>query len=266
MSLLDELKQQAEALRLEQQVSQDERSQHLVLTHAMLKDALNYWVEVFNSLNVIRPVIPRGYYLDSGAARFDNLMQCDYNVNARNLTRDQRDYLEAIALRFRCVGDRKVTIVKHSDQLVQQIREHLWMNNLKFDLREIRNERGYVEGGVFTVNCEVPVMITITADLEDSRIKIVTANFETLGEYEYLYDYDEFGNQILEELAKAILGKPNAFRVLGRHQQAMRATPTRAARLEPEDLAQPQSPQAETDHTGGPTRSFASNLKSVPKR
>ena len=266
MGLLDELKQQAEALRLKQQVSQEERNQNLLLTHAALKDALHYWVELFNSLNVIKPVIPRSYYLAGGAVRFDNLMQCDYNVNGRHVTQDHRDYIGAIALRFRCVADRKVTIEKSSDRLVQQTREHLWMNNLRFDVKEIRNERGYVERGVFTVICDVPIMITITADLDHSHIKIITANFETLGEYAYLYDYDEFGNAILEELAKAILGKPNAFRALGRHQQAMRVTPPRAAQREPDDSTQPQPPQAGTVPAGDPAKGFVGNLKSILKR
>ena len=268
MGLLDELKQQADALRLEQQASQEERNQSLLRAHAKLKDALHYWIELFNSLNVIKPAIPRNYYIDSGAARFDNLMQCDYNVNGRHLTQDHRDYIDAMVLRFRCVADRKVTIEKQGDRLVQQLREHLWTNNLRFDLQEIRNERGYVERGIFTLYCDVPVMINVAADLDNSRIKIITTNFASLGEYEYVYDYDEFSSEIMEELAKAILGKPNAFRTLGRHQQAMRATPIRMPRQEPDDSAEPQPLQTETgpDHADAPAGGFVGNLKSILKR
>lgn len=266
MALLDELKQQAEALHHQQQASLEEHNQNLLRAHAKLKDALHYWVEMFNSLNVIKPVILRNYYLDSGAAGFDNLMQYDYNVNGRHLTQDHRDYIEAIVLRFRCAAERKVTIEKQGDRMVQQMREHLWMNNLRFDVKEIRNERGYVERGVFTLNCEVPVMINIAADLEKSHIAVITVNFETLGKYEYYYDYDEFGNEILEELAKAILGKPNAFRTLGRYQQAMRVTPARAAHRETDDSAQPQPLQTEPGHAGDAARSFIDNLKSILKR
>jgi len=268
MGLLDELKQQADALRQQQQQSAAERNQSLLRAHAKLKDALHYWIELFNSLNVIKPAIPRNYYLDSGVARFDGLMQCDYNVSGHHLTQDHRDYIDAMALRFRCVADRKVTIEKQGDRLVQQLREHLFVNNLRFDLQEIRNERGYVERGIFTLYCDVPVLINIAADLDTSLIRIITRNFAALGEYEYVYDYDEFGSEIMEELAKAILGKPNAFRALGRHQQAMRATPARMARQEPDDSAEPQPLQAETgpDHAGAPAGGFVGNLKSILKR
>jgi hypothetical protein len=55
MGLLDELKQQADTLRRKEQVSQEEISQNLLLAHAKLKEALRYWIELFNSLNVVKP-------------------------------------------------------------------------------------------------------------------------------------------------------------------------------------------------------------------
>ena len=146
MGLLDDLKQQADTLRQKEQVSQEEISQNLLLAHAKLKDALHYWVELFNSLNVIKPAITRVYYLEGGGLRMENLRQSDYNVNGRRLTLDHKDYIEAIVLRFRCASDQKLTIEKQTDPVVQRMREHLWTNNLKFDLKEIRNERGYEIG------------------------------------------------------------------------------------------------------------------------
>lgn len=266
MGLLDELKQQAEELRVRQQATQEERSQHLLLAHAKLKDALHYWVELFNSLNVIKPAVPRSYHLDGNAARLDNLMQCDYCVNGRRVTQDHRDYISAITLRFRCVAGGHVTIEKPSDRLAQQLREHLWSNNLKFDIKEIRNERNYVERGVFTIPCEVPVTITIAAEPEQSHIRIVTANLEALGECTYRYDYDEFDNEILEELAKVILNKRNAFRAMGRYQQAMRLTTLRTAPPQPVDYAQPDPQQAEAGPAGVAAKGFVDSLKTILKR
>src|SRR5450759_1878170 len=82
MGLLDDLKQQAESLRQKQQeteqVTEEGRNQRLQLAQAKLNDALHYWVELFYSLNVIKPVIPRDYYLEGGAIKLESLMQCDY--------------------------------------------------------------------------------------------------------------------------------------------------------------------------------------------
>jgi hypothetical protein len=271
MGLLDDLKQQADSLRQKEQVSQEEISQNLLLAHAKLKDALHYWVELFNSLNVIKPPIIRVYYLEGGATRLDNLLQSDYNVNGRRLTVDHKDYIEAIILRFRCASDQRLTIEKQTDPVVQRMREHLWSNNLKFDLKEIRNERGYTERGIFTLPCEVPVVVTMSGDLENGRIKIVAKNLEKFGEYTNQYDFDEFGKEVLEELGKVIIAKPNNFRTLGRHQESLRATTTRppqpAAKAAPQYPAEPApAPAAAADGNGDPTKSFLGSIKSILRR
>jgi hypothetical protein len=92
MSLIDDLKQQANSLRQKHQVTQEELNQNLLIAHGKLKDALHYWVELFGSLNVTKPVIVRYYYLEGGTTRLENLVQCDYNVNGRRLTVDHKDY------------------------------------------------------------------------------------------------------------------------------------------------------------------------------
>ena len=265
MGLLDDLKRQAESLRQKQLVTQEELNQNLLLAHVKLKDALHYWVELFNSLNVIKPVIPRCYYLEGGGTKLENLMQCDYNVNGRRLTVDHKDYIEAVILRFRCVSDQKLTIEKQSDPMVQRLREHLWMNNLKFDVREFRNERGYVERGIFSIIPEVPVVITISADLENAQLKITAKNLEKFGEYAYTYDFAEFGREILEELGKAIVAKPNSFRTMGRHQQAMQGSMPHTPRPESGEPPPSQPGQAKTGDAGDPTRSFIGNIKSMLK-
>jgi hypothetical protein len=266
MGLLDELKQQAASVREKQQVSQAELSQNLLVAHAKLKDALHYWVELFNSLNVIKPVIPRHYYLEGKSTTLENLLQCDYNVNGRRLTLDHKEYIEAIVLRFRCVADQKLTIEKKTNPLVQRMREHLWNNNLRFDVKEVRNDRGYVERGIFTVICEVQVLITILADLENAQVRITAKNLEKFGEYTYIYDFDEFGNDVLEELGKVIIAKPNQFRAKGKRQAAMRTTMMRASRIEPADRAPSQPAQSATEDAGDPTKTLLGNIKSILKR
>jgi len=257
MSLLDDLKQQAELLRQKQQVTQEEINQNLLAAHAKLNEALRYWVDLFNSLNVIKPVIPRAYYLESGATKLENLLQCDYNVNGRRLTADHKDYIEAVVLRFRCLSDQKLTIEKKSEPMVQRLREHLWSNNIKFDLKELRNERGYVERGIFVIIAEVPVALAITADLEMARIKITVKNLERLGEYVYVYDFDEFNRELLEELAKVIIGKPNTFRSMGRYQESVLTTTTRVSRM---------SEDAIPENAADPARNANGDVKSMIKR
>jgi hypothetical protein len=270
MGLLDDLKQQADSLRQKQQVTQAELNQNLQAAHARLKDGLHYLVDLFNSLNVIKPVVPRFYSLEGGNIQLENLLQCDYNCNGRRLTVDHRDFIEAIVLRFRCVRAGSITIEKQSDPMVQRLRDHLWTHALKFEVNEVRHQRGYVERGIFTIKNEVPVTVTISGDLEKAQVKIVTKNLEKLGEYSYIYDFDEFGNAVLEELGKVIIAKPNTFRVTGRRQQTMATTTNSRTPREAEVIAhmrRPHGDEAESvasiDEAG---KGLMHNLKSLLKR
>jgi len=210
------------------------RNQKLQLAHAKLKDALHYWIELFDSLNIIKSAIPHHYYLEGGAIKLENLKQCDYNVNGHRLTLDHVEYVEAITLHYNCVADRKLTIEKQMDPIMQRIHEQLLMNNLKFDLKEISNDYDYIERGIFTMTCEVSITINIVTDLENMQIKINTKDLEKFNEYTYIFDFDEFDKDVSKELAKVIITKPNIFRTINKHQQTIRTTLTRTPRLEPD--------------------------------
>lgn len=217
MSLLDDLKQQADLARETQRSSEVNRDQTLQASHARMKTALQYWVEFVKAVNVINPEVSRTYFVE-GSTQFANLTQCDYDVNSRRLTVAHIDYIDSIELRFRCVSDEKVTIEKDSNALITRLQEHLWLHGLRFELREIRKEGAYLERGIFTLFADVTVRLTIAADLENAQINLTVRNLDRLGEYVYAYDYDEFGTELMEEIGKAILGKPHALRALGRRQ------------------------------------------------
>lgn len=264
MSLLDDLKQQAETLRHQQQTTEQLQNRNLVAAHARLQEALLYWVELFKSLNVIKPEVRRTYYLE--AVPLPDLLQVDYNVNARRKTVEHADFVEAVILRFHCRSPARVTIEKQGDATVQRLRENLWSCSLKFEASEQRSERGYIERGTFTVACDVPVMITIAADLEQGNVKIATKNLERFGEAVYVFGFDEFTKDVNEELAKVVLAKPSNFRLMGSHQQALRpgagARPAASAAPAASDApAAAPAPQDEPEARSGLLGRISSLLK-----
>jgi hypothetical protein len=223
MSLLDDLKRQADSVLVKQRTTEENRDEKLKASHARMKSALQYWVEFFKALNIVTPDVRRNFYVD-GTAQLVNLLQGDYDVNSRRLTVAHIDYIDSIELRFRCVSDEKLTVEKDSNALVKQFQEHLWLHGLKFELREIRKEGAYVERGIFTLFAEVTVRLTFAADTENSQVRLTVRNLERLGEYTYVYDEDEFGAELLEEIGKAILDQPNRLRTMGRRQAAAAAS------------------------------------------
>lgn len=217
MGLLDDLKQQADSILLRERSAEEDRVSRVKQAHERMHEALQYWIELFKALNVLKPQVVRNYFVEGSTTLYD-LAQCDYNVNSRRITVDHHDYIDSIELRFRCVSNEKVTIEKESDRLVTRLREHLWQHGLKFELREVRREGAYVERGVFTVLGEVTPRLTFGTDVAAGRVNLTLRNLERLGEYTYSYDFDEFGRELFEEIGKAILAQPNRLRRMGRHQ------------------------------------------------
>ena len=115
------------------------------------------------------------------------------------------------------------------------------------------------------MNCDVPVMITMVGDLENGRIKIVVKNLEKFGEFTNFYDFDEFGKDLLEEIAKVILAKPNNFRTVGKHQELLR--PSAARPSQPALTERPQQPlNTPAEDISDPTKSFFGSIRSILKR
>lgn len=217
MSLLDDLRQQADSVLVKARSSEENRDQTLQASHARMQTALQYWVEFFKALNIVKPDVSRSYFVE-GSTQLLNLAQCDYDVNSRRLTVAHIDYIDSIELRFRCVSEEKITIEKDSHALITRLQEHLWLHGLKFELREIRKEGAYLERGVFTLFADVTVRLTFAADLENAGIRLTVRNLDRLGEHAYAYDYAEFGTELMEEIGKAVLGQPNKLRTIGKYQ------------------------------------------------
>ena len=108
----------------------------------------------------------------------------------------------------------------------------------------------------------------MSGDLENGRIRILAKNLEKFGEYTNEYDFDEFGKEVLEELGKVIIAKPSNFRTMGRHQEALRTSPTRPPRtpVEPAHQYPAEPSRSPVEDSGDPTKSFFGSIKSILRR
>jgi hypothetical protein len=265
MSLLDDLKNQAEVLRKRQQSGSALHDHYFREIHERLKVVYTHLSEMVNSLNTIRPEVIRYYYVEHSLV-FEDMRQSGYAISAKRKSIDHADYFQELLIRTRCVGASSLKFEKESDALVKRMREFLWGNSLKFDLREHRSERGYVQSGSFTVEPEVPITITITGVPDKGHIVIVTKNLEKLGEITFTFEIEEVDIPLIDELAKMLIGKPNQFRTLGKHQQPVRAAPRALPAAVPEPEPEPDivdDPRLDDDNV---RKGLFGSLKSLLKR
>jgi len=248
MGLLDDLKQQAEA-RKSQLAEPAMRDRTRRAVDVLLREVSHYFTELADALNVVQPPVARHFHIFQ--ARLDGLLQCDYNARERRTSVSEEDYVEESSLRFRCVGSRSQTIEKNSPNAVKALREYLWGCGYRFETREIRNDRMMVERVVFTVLPEVSSAATFAGELDTGQIRLTLRNIESAADVIYLYQVSEVNRDLLEELTKLLLAKPNQLRKLGYYQEMMSTTTRMAVASAQERRGSPSALQSSLEPKGG---------------
>ncbi|MGH8751287.1 MAG: hypothetical protein ACREUV_06245 [Burkholderiales bacterium] len=235
MKFLDELKKEAEERK--QQEAQDTQSklsalgQNFMQLQAKLREIYAYLEELVKQLNVVKPTVLRSYYIES-LGTLEKLNQKEYALGKTHKSIDGKDFFDTITLRFKCVAEGVLTSEKDTAALIKSLREFLWAYNIKFEIQELKNLRGFVERAIFKVPHEVPVMVSFSGDLEKSIVRVKAKNLERFSEINYSYELGEVNEALLDEFSKLLVGKPNNFRQLGKHQSPARTPLNKASILD----------------------------------
>jgi hypothetical protein len=89
----------------------------------------------------------------------------------------------------------------------EQHRETLWNLNLRFNKRDMQAGAG----SVFVVDAYVPVSIEFEANYDKNAIQLKLKNLGTLGIVKYFFDPSKISGELMDELAKCVLRRPNRF-------------------------------------------------------
>ncbi|MEK6663981.1 MAG: hypothetical protein AABY73_08980 [Pseudomonadota bacterium] len=264
MAFLDELKKEAEAQKLQEQTQTQSKlaavSQNFLLVQTKYKEIHHYLRELVNQLNVLNQDIKRAYMIE-GFGLIDDFRPRDYALSVDSIRIGQKDFANTLVFRFKCGTEKEISVERNVPSQIDNLKEYLWQNNLKYQCTEFKNDRGMVARAVFNVTNEIPVTFRFSADFENAKIFLQVKNFNGLTVNEYVYEVNEMTAEFLEELAKYVLEKPSKFRELGRHQQSFLAL-TRQARQQKEATYSQAPAEPELDEAaknGG----FFNRLKSI---
>lgn len=260
MKFLDELKKEAEERKqqeaLETQSKLSALGQNFMQLQAKLREIYAYLDDLVKQLNVVKPIVLRSYSIE-GLGNFEGLNQKEYALNKTHKSIDNKDFIDTITLRLKCTAKSALSTEKDSPGLIKTMCEYLWDFNIKFELQEMKNQRGFVDRAVFKVPCEVPVTVAFNGDLEKSTIKIQVKNLERLGESTLTYEIDEIDEQFLDEFSKFLVGKPNHFRQLGKYQSTARTSLSKTSILDTQYKIE-QEPEAKKGLLGSIKNKFFS--------
>jgi hypothetical protein len=203
-SRLAQLKQLAQA-KLAEEKKPDSQEEKLARVSDALQRAYQYFKELAEQLNVVKPAFAKGYAI-VGVPEFSHLAWESGRVDLR--TRDAapgKKIFEQVSLFFRISGNKQLRVSRESPAS-ERLRQLLTDNKIEFKAHEDRNQRGRT---VFEFACEVKASVVLEANPETGRILLKTRNVERFGMLEHKLLPDAVTAEALEEFAGFILGETN---------------------------------------------------------
>lgn len=214
MGLLDELKQQADAVS-HARMSDAERARDIAQrADAALQKTYAYLDALGKQLAVIKPATARTFML-AGVGKFENLTLADFFADYRKKTVDDKEYLDYVHFQYQYASPKIFEVVKDNITQKEQVEQYLWEANLKFTLDEFRNERSRVTGGKFKIPATIGAVIRADSQADQAEIVFTLRNVERFETLKLSYATEAVDDALLEELGKLILARPNQFRARG---------------------------------------------------
>ena len=206
MGLLDELKNEAETLKATDSGDQETASAQ---THAESNRMLvpkmmalyKYFNEFTEHLNVVSPDVSSDYLLE-GLGTLTSLRQGDYK-----LATDDPKKIEKFTFHWTCSREGRQEFKIENQIIAEKHRERIWNANLRFNKRDLQDGAGTI----FVVEDYVPVTIEFAIDPVKNVIGLKLKNLGALGTVSHAFPQEKINAELMDELAKCVLRRPNRF-------------------------------------------------------
>ncbi len=209
MGLLDELKNEAENLKAADDTGQEaapaesqadtERMRRMLA--AKMTALYKYFNEFNEHLSAVSPDVS-GDYLLEGLGTLSNLRQGDYKLATEN-----PKSIEKFTFHWACSRQGRQEFKIANPIIAEKQRENLWNANLRFNKRDLQDGAG----AVFVVDDYVPVTIEFAIDPVNTVIRLKLKNLGALGTVTHSFPQDKINAELMDELAKCVLRRPNRF-------------------------------------------------------
>ncbi len=195
MSLLDELRKQAEAKRLDAQ--NKPVTEPLVPVRPRMEMLTSYLRELVDHLNYVKPEIYASYDLEY-FGRVEKLLQTDYVLG------EFQGDLGGFTLSFTCASERMHTVDKHRMEEIDKMREYAHQFGLRVRVQEFRNAGRKLEMARFVFKPQFDVALIFEAHADTATIDLITRNFFTVGALRLTFKAGQIDEGFLEQLGAAI--------------------------------------------------------------
>jgi hypothetical protein len=210
MSFLEELKQQARTI---QTGASSERPEVLArnrrLAYGACQLAYNYWKELCEQLNVIRPPSTARYLID-GRHPLGALVCSQFRSvpNVRVLPGGQSQ-IDSVILAWVASADRRERIEKELPKDIERVRGGLRQAGIQASEAPLRNAvTGRVQGTGFEFKAEVHAHVRVLPLPDSGRVRLTFCNIDQLERVDAEYPAVGLRQRLLDEIGRWIVGQP----------------------------------------------------------
>jgi hypothetical protein len=210
VSFLEELKQQARTI---QTSASSERPEVLErnrrLAYGACQLAHNYWKELCEQLNVIRPPSTARYMID-GRHPLTDLVCSQFRAipNMRMLPGGQSQ-IDSVMLAWQVSAERRERIEKDLPKDIERVRGGLRQAGIQANEVPVRNATtGRLQGTGFEFKAEVHAHVRVVPLPDTGRVRLTFCNLDQLERVDAEYPAVGLRQRLLDEIGRWIVGQP----------------------------------------------------------
>lgn len=214
VSFLNQLKSQANALKSQQSQAQQNLEENTHQTEDASRFALQYLHDLARHLNVIAPKAPR--FSVDGKTPWPAMKLIDFRVDARKKMLRDREVFDYFAIGWRVVPQvgepvgGSVTVNFPPD--LERVVARLAMGPVQHERKELRHpEKNTLLALQFDYVTETRGNVVATANHDKAELAFRLMNAQGFGILHTTWPAARIRAEVMDELAKLIVGEPNRF-------------------------------------------------------
>lgn len=209
MGFLDQLKQQADAVKSAQQQRDGHRERQAMLTDAACKAAYQYWLQLAQQLEVLKPV-PRARFVLDARHVLQGVPATGFRADARRRSLHGQEAFDHVVLHWSVKGGHRVVMRKDFVADIERLEARLRQAGIRADASATRDpDTGKLLAMQYEFDDEVAGSMRLTPDHDQARIQVKAQNLEGLETVLFTLPVVELSTARLDELARWIVGEPH---------------------------------------------------------
>ncbi len=211
MGYLDDLKRQADEARARQTLDTAALERNALVTDSACQSAFRYLVSLAQQLNVLQPVSKAVFRFDSRNI-FRDLKISDVRADSRMRKLRGAEVFDHVVFGFDLKTGRRIAISKDFPPEIQKLEARLTQCGARFQSESLYDsEDGRFLEKRFEFLADFNAVVRMIPDHDSAWIQFQIVNLEGFETVAVQFPAFEVGGARLDELARWIVGEPNAF-------------------------------------------------------